>query len=372
MDKFNVAVIQPNKFWADLYKNEEKFESLKKPDVKEDIEIDICKYVTFKKLSHSEMMDFIVETIKLGSDQMGSTTICYEDKDYVYQLCHLSKVDNGGKEKDEDPENINGISGYLCCDDINIYGTSVLICSKIDTDNNNTCVTHTLELSDISKILYNKVVHKGVHVFPDGTVKEFTFYKDPLENKSKEEISNYRWVELPFLNFNLIGFIKANPEVDIVNKKMTRLIGDQVIHGDVLLVSKTTETEYVNMDKEIFNKLVAVANGSLSNRQLTDIEKKHGEEQNGIPIVMNRHCILDRRYKNYRLECNNCSKEIENNKSVVCAGCYRVKYDTNECQKEDWVNHKKECLYGQEPLNKKAHVSDENMTEQKEQIEQVV
>lgn len=360
MDKFNVAIIKPNKFWADLYKNKEKLESLKKPDVKEDIEIEICNYITFKKLTHVEMMNFIVETIKLEHDQLGSTSICYEDKDYVYQLCHLSKVDNGEKEKDEDPENINGISGYLCCEDMNVYGSSVLICSKIDNDNNNTCVTHNLELNDISKILYNKVVHKGVHVSTDGTVKEFTFYRDPLENKSEEEISNYRWVELPFLNFNLIGFIKAKPEVDIVNKKITRLIGDQIINGDVLLVSKTTETEYINMDKELFNKLVAVSNGSLDSRQLTDIEKKHGEEQNGIPIVMNRHCILDRRYKNYKLECNNCLKEIENNKSVVCTGCYRVKYDSVECQKEDWPNHKGECLYGKEPLNKKVF-------EQKEQ-----
>lgn len=361
MNNFNVAIIKPNKFWEDLYKNKEQMDRLTKLDVLENIEIEISKYITFKKLTHVEMMDFIVDTIKLTSDKLGSTSLCYEDKDHVYQLCHYSKVDNGEKEKDEDPENINSIAGFLCSEDINIYGTVVLISSKINTYNNNTCITDTIELTDISRILYNKVVHKGVKVCTNGTVDEFIFYKDPLENKTETEISNYRWVELPFLNFNLIGFIETNPKVDVVNKKITRLIGDKVINGDVLLVSKTTETEYINMDKELFNKLLAVANGPLTKRQLTDFEKKHGEELDGIPIVMNRHCILDRRYKNYKLECNYCSQKIQNDKSVVCSGCYRIKYDSIECQKKDWLNHKYECLYGVEPLNKKNIISTEKI-----------
>jgi hypothetical protein len=346
MDNFSVAIIKPNRFWDNVKGDRDKLQS----STVKDVENEIADIVELRQVTPDTMMECIIDTIKLTKELMGSTSMCYEDNNYVYQLCHLNMSDNG-KEGADNEDDINLLASHLCLDDVKIYGSVIILRSKIDHDNGNTCITDTLNITDISELLYKKFVHKGVKVYTNGSVDEFTFINNPLESMSDKEIDRHKWIELPFLNFNLIGFIKMDLETDHVNKKITRLVGSEIVNGTVILVSKSTETEYIDLDRELFNKMIAVANGPMENRKLTEEENKNGDEQNSLPIVMNRHCILENRYKNYKLECNYCSKEIGNNNSLVCTGCYRVKYDDPQCQKDDWENHKKECLHEKKSLN---------------------
>lgn len=332
MEQFQVAIINPNKLVLDA-------KNLKDSLTEELIKTEIAPYITFKTTSIKEMMNIVYDTIKLTDKLMGNTSLCYEDSEYIYQLCHLSPKDN---KKVEDESIANGISSYLVQGRFIIYGSSVLIRSRIT--NNNTCATDTIELDKIATLIYNKLIHKAIKISVTGEISEYTFYDDPLEDCTKDVITNSRYVEVPLLKFNLLMFMDLNPELDNINKKATRLIGHSRVHGNVYIASKSTEHEYIDIDINLFNKLHKIASES----ELTEDEKEDITVDN-IPIIKNRHVILDSRYNSFENKCSCGCGMLE--QSYVCSGCYRMKYSSVECQRKHWSIHKKVCPYSKESLN---------------------
>ena len=337
MEKFNIAIIKPNTFKF----NENDLKSL----TVDKILVDIKNYINIISLSYHDLMEKIVTTIGLKPELMGDTNICYEDDKNVYQISHLDPKKNNLPEN-----NINGIASYLPIDDINIYGNAVLLCSKIT--NNNTCVNDSLNLSMIANLIYNKIVNTGIKINADGTITEFNYINDPLVNMSKDEKDNLRWLECNILKFNLILFVQKNPNPNTLNKKGTRLFGSHRICGDIYVIEKLTDNKFGNLSKTTFIKLLEICYGPLNSRNLEEHENKDGEKIDNLPIVYNRYCLLNDRYKNKIIKCNNCSKEMNNEDFFTCAGCYRVIYDSKECQKEDWKYHKTNCLNDDHNLDK--------------------
>lgn len=353
MDNYQVAIIKPNSITVDAKKMGESF-------TREFIKNEISSHVIFHSVDTKDMMNLVYDTIKMTDKLIGNTSICYEDDQYIYQLCHLSLKDNQKKEVDE---NANGVSSYLVQGRFIVYGSSVLIRSKIS--DKGTCVTDTLDIDMIVDIIYKKLIHKAVKLSVDGVISDYTFYNDPLENCSNDIITNSKYVEVHLLKFNLLMFLRLtfddqpeNSDLDRVNKKATKLIGHSRVHGDVYIASKSTEHEYIDLDTDLLNKMLKLSGDSMTSRNLTEEEKEEGELVDGLPKVINRHTIIKSRYSNYNYlcPCGEC-KDINLNQEEVpiqdciCTGCYRLKYRTTECQKRHWSSHKKECFYGKDSLN---------------------
>lgn len=339
MEKFNIAIIKPNNFGKDSTKF-----NLQLTD--EFILNEIKDYIVLKEVTMDNMMEVIVQTINLDSQLIGDTILCYETCQYVYQLCYLN-MENNGKKNNE--EQMNGIGSLLTIGRLSVYGNCVFLCSKIT--NKYICEPYTVNLNDIAKILYKKIIHSGVIVLSNGDVQTFKFIKDPLEKFQSDFVKNFQWIEYSFLKFNLVVFIQIKPTNDEINKKTTKLIGKYRIHGDAIIVSKLTGNEFLDLDIELFNKLLIVSEGPLYKRNLTDEEKKDGEKLNGLPIVFNRYLVLEERLKKYTKKCYNCGYQI-NNDAIICTGCYRVFYHNKTCQVQDWVYHKDDCLYNKTQINK--------------------
>ncbi len=102
MNTFTIAIIQPNKI-----KYEKKF--LQKC-CKEQLMDDIKKHIELIEVTNSTFMEIIVDKIKMTSKLIGSTELCYEDHESVYQLCHLSGEQN---HTNDDENDINGLASYL-------------------------------------------------------------------------------------------------------------------------------------------------------------------------------------------------------------------------------------------------------------------
>lgn len=299
------------------------------------------------------MMSFIVQNIGLTTELMGSTSMCYENEKYVYQMCHLNLEDNGQKN---DENNFNQIASQLASTDV--YGNAIMIASEISE--NNQCVSKTIKLDEIIKIFKSKIVHKGIKIDTNNNISEFNFYKDPMEFYSKEDVTNFQWMELPIFNFNFIVFMQVNPQPNTINKLMTKIVGRHIINGISLLVSKSTENEFIDMDMELFNKLSITLDGlSLESRDLLEDEKKNGELVNNLPIVMNRYCILEKRYNAHNNKCNNNNCENEKN-NLICSGCYRMKYCSKECQLLHWKKeHNQDCLFDKKSINSSLKIDNE-------------
>lgn len=330
MSEYNIIIIKPNKLIID--------QSITRQEV---VEI-IKPLIEFRSVTISVMMDEICEEIGLTGELVGSTALCMENNDFIYQLCYLSLKDN---DKEDDEEMINGLASYLTMDSQSVYGNCVLICSKILETG--ICATHDINIDDLVNLLYKKINHMGIRIDTSGEVSEVEFNKQNMD--SVFGLSDYKYLELPFLKFNLIMYVREG-STDTINKKATLLFGSKKILGDVIVLSKSSENEYIDLDLALFKKMLIVAEGSLDNRVLTESEKDDDEKVDGLPIIKNRHRILHNRYNNYVKMCHFC-KIVSDSTNNVCSGCYRMRYHSEECQKNDWKKHRIECLHNVKPVN---------------------
>ena len=353
--KFNIAIIKPNNFITDSIYTKK----LKNDDGKNILLENIKNHIDLKEVSNAVydiddtlninmnelMMNVIIDNIKLSKTQLGSTTFCHEDANYVYELCHI-KQDNNDDKQDRP---INGISSYLAIDKKEIYGSVALIKSKILE--NNTCIHATVSIDDICNILYQKIVHMGLKISASGDISEYKFVEDPMENENID-INEYRCIEIAVLGFNFLVVIDTKSTK--INKKITILFGKHIVCGDVYIACKITEHCYSSIDTTTFNKLIDVLHGPLSSRELKSHENIDRSRKNDqLPKIMNNFCILQNRYKDLISNgflCENCGKKET---CLTCTKCYRIKYCSNKCQSNDKWIHERECIQNTVSYNNK-------------------
>ncbi|MCJ7636864.1 MAG: zinc finger MYND domain-containing protein [Nitrososphaeraceae archaeon] len=323
-----LIIIKPTKFEFKkelYYKNQERLTK------------DLCDHVIVKGFKQDEMMELIIDEIGLTPELVGDTQTCYETIQYVYQLCFVG-YDNSSSIKEE--KELNTIATYLNGD--SVYGPAVLLNSKICNDY--ICSPSTVTIENLSHIIYSKFIHKGI-IIPNNekdSVEEYEYCGHPLERlESEENYVKYKLFETTFLGFQLGFFGEINSTK--INKRATRLIGNQKLYGNVVMLCKLPH-EFQDIDLDLYEKISKLSYGSLKQRELLNTEDREGEKINNLPIALNRFCILDNRYTNYKKICDYCNKELESDK-FICSGCYRVRYHNKECQKDDWEKHIIDCLY---------------------------
>lgn len=279
--------------------------------------------------STEEMMERIVQLVGLASDQIGITSLCYEDNDYVYQLCHYKGLEN---KKDD----LNCLASTLTTSKETVYNNAVLLCSKIVE--NNTCIPHSIDIDSLSSLIYKKFVHTGVTIYCDNKITEYKFRKSPFEKMEEEEIKNHQWVEVTIAGFVIKLYVQVIAKPDKVNKLSTKIKGDSIVKGTVYLTIESHDFNFMDINKEILKKVLLVCEGPLKNRELREGEgelKNRKKDKNNV-IVMNSLCVLEKRYKE--------ALTVKNEKKFICKGCFRMRYSTYDEFKNDWNNHRKDCI----------------------------
>lgn len=303
--------------------------------------------------STEEMMDKIVKFIGLRSDQIGITSLCYEDNKHVYQLCHYKGLEN----KKED---LNCLGSTLTTTKETVYNNAVLICSKITE--NYTCIPDKINMDSLSKLIYKKFVHIGVKIHCDNEITEYKFRKSPFEKMSEDEIKNYQWVEVTIAGFVVKLYVQVIAKPDKINKLSTKIKGDSVVNGTVYLTIESHDFNFMDINTELLKKLLLVCEGPLKNRELRkgEGELKNRKKDKDNVIIMNSLCVLEKRYKEAVI--------VKNNKKFVCKGCFRMRYSSFEEFKNDWKNHKKDCIKKNiETVNEKL-LGEVRLLEHKEKI----
>lgn len=305
---------------------------------------DIAQYLEEKTIDISDMMETIVVNIGLTQDLIGETIKCYETDKYVYQLCFVSEENN----HNIDESTINYLASYLSGE--KVYGTAIILNSLIVADY--TCIPDSVTIPTLIDIAYKKFVHKAICVSNGETEPiEYEYLKHPIEyyNCPESEYDKYKSIDVKFLNLGLTAYVESETPNDFINKRATCIL-NQKVNGNVIFILKSTD-EYHDLDLITFNKIAKLASNKLSIRELTDDEKEDDKKINGLPINCNKYCILEKRYNDIKMACNHCNAQF-NDQPLICTGCYRIRYDSVECQKNDWFSHKKECLFNHNPINK--------------------
>ena len=350
MSKFNIAIIKFNN-----YNIKEDVKDISKEDIKKDLE----KLVEIREVTQNTMMENIIEVLKLTTHHVADSALCYEDDKNVYQLCNMRLLDTNNSNG---KGNFNCLGTLLTTTKETIYGDSVLIKSKITEDN--TCIDDSIDIDDIVNLYYSKIVHKTVSINADGEISELLFRKSPFENMDKDMLNNYRYIDHNILGFVFQMHIEVIPTKDKVNKKMTILKGNSIIKGNVILLLKTHEYNFLDIDKKLLKKILCLCEGSIKGREISEDEKQNRKEFNNKIIVMNPFCILEKRYKKY------CENNKNKNKKLTCRGCFRMKYETLEEQKRDWLNHSKECLFKKKETLNEFLLNELRVMKHKEQIKE--
>ena len=107
---------------------------------------------------------------------------------------------------------------------------------------------------------------------------------------------------------------------------------------------------YHDLTADLYNKLNDLSYGPMERRQLTEDEATV-RTINDLPLALNKYIILNDRHKQFGYTCECCHTPIINNR-MICGGCYRIVYDSQNCQTEHWAIHKKDCLHDKEQINK--------------------
>lgn len=332
MTSFDLAVIKPNNFQVDA-----GFTS----DDKDTLTRDVKDLVEFVPTEMGEMMHMIYTTIGMSDVLAGDTSMCQEDGEYVYQLCHLSPETNKFKE---DPDNINGLASYLVQGRTKIYGNAVLMRSKIMV--NRQCTTNSVDLTSVVDLLFNKLVHTGVNISCDNKTSTFEFTGNPIEGRADK--SDMLVTELPLARFNLLMFYHKEPG-EKINKVATRLLGTHTVFGDVALVAMSTENEFISISQEIMHDLWLVAGGSLASRRLKDDDSK--TENGQLPVVNNRFTVLADLVAAHEVRCGCGTVQDRSSSGKLCSGCYREWYCSRKCQPMYWSKHKSDCLVGKNSIH---------------------
>jgi len=354
MKKFNIFKIKEN----DYYLSEKiNIKEITKDKIKKDIE-NLIEKVT---VNHENMMEEIVKIINLKEYEIGDTSLCHEDNNFIYQICHMRRKYKDSKEIKK--ENLNCLATTLTTSKETIYQNAVLLCSRINEDS--TCTPENIEINDIVNLLYKKFVHVGLLVEPN-KVTEVKFRKSPFENLKNENIEDYRYSDREIFGLKLYINGQLDPKPNILNKKMTKLYGLHKVYGKVILIAKTHDYNVTDINKELFNKLLSICEGPMENRVLSknELSNRKIEQNNNTSKIMNCLNIIEKRYSKY-VESN-----IKNTHKFICQGCFRLRYKTKEEQKNDWKKHSKDCLYKNKNSFDKELVKEELVIRHKEKIKQ--
>lgn len=322
MSQFNIIIFDENKI--------EKFSM-------ENIVEYMKKYSYEKYLDLNDLVPFIYDLLEMNDDISCNCEIIYQNDQYIYQLFNIQK-------EQEDPEKYNNVASILT--NSHSYGKAVIVCSKILE--NYTCGISNICYNNLENILYGKIIHTAVKINVNNDMELIDYQNDVMENY---DANNYRWMELQILKHHLILFIQVNPENNNVNKFATRLVGTNMINGDVIVSYKSENNESLNLTIEKLKDLLKICYGEMTERKLTDDELKYDEIKiNGLSIINNDDIVLKRRLLEYNYKCDYCN--ITMNKGKVCKGCFRMRYHNNDCQIKHWEYHKTNCGMYKDPLNK--------------------
>jgi len=218
-----------------------------------------------------------------------------------------------------------------------------------------------LDKDEVIQLLANRIIHTGVYVTPNGNVKEIKFIESPSEALAElgHHTNNYRTTDLKYLKFNLILMLQLYPEPNIINRKVTRLAGTYKVYGDALVIGRASNVDFLSIDLELFRKMESTGWGLIASRDLTPDEVAE-EKRDNLPIIMNADRILHARFM--------MGNNMDNN-NYVCGGCYRKRYNTQDEQKSDWEEHKKNCLHEKQPINTYLRASIQIEMEKQQNIE---
>jgi hypothetical protein len=280
---------------------------------------------SFLKIINTDTKNFtsdIIENILATPQTSINTAIIYEDEDIIWQMCYM----------DDNTNPINHIASYISQDKKTIYGNVVLFGSKVNELGS--CDEYSITTDDLLKLIKRRQIHIGCNISISKQITEFT-YDNTLQQINLEELTLYEFQLYGASGFNFQLFYDNNKTI---NKLATCLTGIKV-YGNVILISKSDEHTFVDVNKSTLLRLINVCKCPIEYHQSHENESKIERDNKKLLIVKNKWWYLKKR----ELEITSCCWVCKNKSKLLCSGCHRLRYCSPECRLIDWHRHQREC-----------------------------
>lgn len=318
----------------------------------------------FVTTTQNGLMETIANGIQLTPKLLARAVTCWEDGDSVYQLFFVSKEDQEHfqKSKSGDGEEVkltdeeeksadrplNQIGTLLMGKEQGVYGDVVLLKSEIQDDH--FCRNGSVSLERLTELLHHRYYHQGVMIPSRGEMTQFEYQSFPLESLPQNDQQGYSCTEVEIFGLKLFLYFLIGDHPSLkVNRRATRILGERKIMGPVYIINRISEHNYGDLDLEMAEQLSNAAYGPMKKRELEGEELEHGKRVDGLAKMVNPYRVLRIRGTNHQKHCDCCHSTEE--KLTHCSGCYRLRYHSRECQKDDWKTHKDDCIKSIKTMN---------------------
>jgi hypothetical protein len=157
---------------------------------------------------------------------------------------------------------LNGISNILCNNKYKIYGKSVIVKYKINSDL--ILTMESLNFRELLDVFINKKIHKGVIINTNKELKDVDYVGFPLSWLYPELQNNYKYYELDIFDKIFMFYIEIKPEINEINELASLLYGS-LVKGRVFIAIREKPTDvrmmqymYYNITSEYINKLLCL------------------------------------------------------------------------------------------------------------------
>lgn len=311
-----IALIKKNTFYLELpditnIYNKPKHDLTQLKDI---IKTEIEKFVEFIEIDGNSLVENIINYLDYEQGDELDTETILENKTNVFQICYKMK---------ENPDLGNSLSYILSRKAI--FGSSVLISNEYD----NPYKLSSITLDNIVDIFMDKIYSQCIFITENGNMTEYYF-------RDIKEITN---LLLKSQNVNKYEIEIAGFKLDIYNTNNstktnvigTRLIGDSLIKGDILIVYTLGDLILSQLHIDELKKIELISLGNLEKRKSIVRSSE-----------CNRYVFIEQLYKTYKHECILC-KKTDNLKR--CTKCYRIIVCSDECFKKYYhEQHKYDCI----------------------------
>src|SRR5437868_7714536 len=251
------------------------------------------------------LFDVIYDVLDLGEEDIRTTMTVYEDHDIIYELVY-----NSNKQECNDKLNIT--NGILLKEDI---------CTKKILD---------IDYTDIEFLSNYKNNLFYLSINTEGTMQDLK-----ININEKEQFNHPKYIKdlIKIKGLNLMFLSEEKIQNSTINKKAT-VVSGKTLYGNVLVfrhVDNDLNNTIVHMNTKIFMDLYECMDIIVDVNEMNDI---FGDVQHHLND-------LDKLHKLYKPRCHYCDQCLDQTNMLTCTGCLIVKYDSVECQKLDWNNHKR-------------------------------
>lgn len=292
--------------------------------------------LTTNKKGGNDVADMI-EYVEMNKNydelnKSGTFVVVHEDEFVVWQLFYCDYND----KKYQTDSNINSRASSLMPDRKRIYGKAVAFCTNILSNHSVTIMNASV--FDLNNIYDMRQVMRGCIVATNGEIKN-------VKLRSYEDINKVLGTDkVKMSNFNLYGssgfFFELYCGQDTkINKLATTINGSSVLYGKVVILLKYNEHFYSELTSTLLKRLYSImAIPSIYNQPLPE-----GDMKDEPHVIKNKWYVLHKRELDLSHKINKCWNCEKRMKLKICTGCYRVRYCSEECRKNDYFEHKMEC-----------------------------